>query len=115
MKTNQKPFLAVIGPIAAPFSNSYFSTANGGGLFLFISNVFKLMGVIAGIYMIFQFITAGYAYINSAGDPKVAAAAWAQIWQSILGMVIIASAFVLAAVIGYFTGINILSPTVYGP
>lgn len=107
---------ATVGSVGNPLpSNPYFSTTNGGGLFLFISNVFKLIGTIAGIYMIFQLITAGYAYMTSNGDPKAASAAWTQIWQSILGMVIIASAFVLASVIGRFTGINILSPTIYGP
>jgi len=30
-------------------------------------------------------------------------------------MVIIASAFIIAGVIGRITGINILNPTIYGP
>lgn len=109
-------FAATVGSVGNPLpSNPYFSAANGGGLFLFISNVFKLLGTIAGIYFVFQLITAGYGYMTSNGDPKAASVAWTQIWQSILGMVIIASAFVLASVISRFTGINILSPTIYGP
>ena len=103
----------VIGGIANPLPK--YASTQGEGLFKFLSNVLKFAGTVAGIYMIIQFITAGFAYINSAGDPKATAAAWAQIWQSILGMVIIASAFVLAAIVERLTGIKILTPVIYGP
>ena len=103
----------IIGTVTDP--NSQYSGANGAGLFKFMSNLFKLVGTIAGIYMIIQFILAGYQYITASGDPKKAEAAWTQIWQSIVGMVIIASAFVIASVVERFTGIKIINPTIYGP
>lgn len=104
------------GDITAPLNNSYFNNnLKGAGLFLFISNLFKLAGLIGGLFMIVQFIQAGYAYISANGDSKKIEAAWAKIWQSILGLVIISSAFILAGVIGRITGINILKPTIYGP
>lgn len=104
---------AVIGPISNPLPK--YSGVGGAGLFLFMSNVFKLAGTIAGIYMIIQLIMAGFAYISAGGDVKLTTAAWNKIWQSILGMIIIASAFVIAAVVERFTGIKILNPTIYGP
>jgi len=103
----------VVGGIPNPLPK--YASTNGEGLFKFLGNILKLAGTIGGIYMIIQFIIAGYGYMTAAGDAKAAAAAWAQIWQSILGMVIIASAFVLASVVERFTGIKILSPVIYGP
>lgn len=109
-------FAQVIGGVNPPTGLKYVNAGTQGqGLFLFISNVFKLVGTIAGIYMIFQLINAGYGYINASGDPKKTELAWAQIWQSLMGMVIIASAFVIASLITRFTGIEILNPTIYGP
>lgn len=87
----------------------------GEGLFLFLGNIFKLVGTIAGIYIIIQFITAGFTYISADGDPKKIQQAWEKIWQSILGIIIIASSFIIAAIIERFTGISILTPKIYGP
>ena len=95
--------------------NTTYQGANGEGLFMFISNLFKLAGVIAGIVLIFRLITAGYAYLSAMGDPKKFQQAGDTITQSILGLVIIAGAFVLAGLVGRLTGIDILNPTIYGP
>ena len=80
-----------------------------------LSNLFKLAGVVAGIIFVIQIIVAGYGYISANGDTKKTEVAWGVIWQSIIGILIIASAFVFVSVIGRLTGINILSPTIYGP
>ena len=103
----------VIGGITNPLPK--YPSTNGEGLFKFLGNILKFTGTIAGIYMIIQLITAGFTYITSNGDPKMTEKAWTQIWQSIVGMVIIASAFVIASVVERFTGIKILSPVIYGP
>lgn len=104
--------LGLFGTIENP--TSYTST-QGSGLFTFLTNIFKLAAVIGGIYLVVQLILAGFQYLSSNGDAKKTEQAWAQIWQSLLGLVIIAGAFVIAGLIGRFTGINILSPTIYGP
>jgi uncharacterized membrane protein len=103
------------GNINPPLNNPYFIAPKGQGLFLFLGNVFKLVAVIAGIFMIFQFISAGYAYISANGDAKKVEAAWIKIWQSILGLVIIASAFVLTSLVERFTGLKILNFQIWGP
>jgi len=111
--------LQLFGTIDPPDAvQKYINLGNnqaGSGLIVFISNLLKFAGIIGGIYLVVQFILAGYGYISANGDPKRTEAAWAQIWQSLLGIVIIASAFVLAGVVGRITGINILNPTIYGP
>ena len=108
--------IQIFGTIDKPLSNSYFNAAEkGGGLFLFLSNLFKLAGTIAGIIMVIQLIMAGYMYLSSEGDPKKATQAWTKIWQSIVGLLIIAAAFVIAGLVEKFTGIKILNPEIYGP
>lgn len=88
----------------------------GAGLFSFLSNLFLLAGVIAGIYAAFQFIMAGFSFMGTGGDPKKFEQAWNKIWQAIIGLLVVASAFTLTAVIGRFLGIgNILQPIIYGP
>ncbi len=107
--------IAIFGNIKAPVNNAYFTGEKGSGLFLFLSNIFKLAGVIAGIFFVVKIILAGYGYLSANGDEKKTAAAWASIWQSLIGIVIVASAFILAGVIGYILNIDILNPTITGP
>ncbi|MDP4009904.1 MAG: hypothetical protein Q8P53_02885 [Candidatus Shapirobacteria bacterium] len=103
-------------PLFGSVSNpTKYNSKNGEGLFLFLSNIFKLIAVIGGIFLIFQIIMAGFAYISASGDPKKTEAAWTKIWQSILGLLIIASAFIIAGVVERLTGINIINPVIYGP
>lgn len=104
--------LGLLGTIDNP---TKYTGNSGQGLFLFISNVFKLAGVVAAIILIFRIISAGYTYLSASGDPKKFQQASDTITQSILGMVIVASAFILAGLVGRLTGINILNPTIYGP
>jgi len=116
IKTNfnsQLPIFGIFGSITNPLPK--YTSTSGEGLFVFISNLFKLIGTLAGIYMVFQIIMAGYGYISANGDSKKTEAAWAKIWQSVVGLVIIASAFIIAGLVERFTGINILNPVIYGP
>jgi hypothetical protein len=92
------------------------SPHSGYGIFIFLSAIFKLAGTIAGIYFVIQIILAGYTYLSASGDEKKTAQAWATIWQSLIGITIVASAFILANVIGNWIGMpNILNPLIYGP
>lgn len=104
--------LGLFGTIENP---TKYSSTQGSGLFDFISNILKFAGVAAGIYFIVQIILAGYQYLSANGDSKKTEQAWAQIWQSLLGIIIISAAFIIAGLIGRLTGINILNPEIYGP
>jgi hypothetical protein len=106
----------IVGDIANPIpGNRYFQQPEGQGLFLFISNLFKAAAVIGGIFVIIQFFQAGFMYITAEGDAKKTAAAWQKIWQSVLGLVIIASSFILIGLVERFTGLQILNFNLYGP
>lgn len=106
--------LGIFGSITNPYSGQY-NTAQGEGLFVFISNIFKLAGVVAGIILIVRLIGAGYIYLSASGDPKKFQQATDTINQSILGLVIVAGAFILAGLVGRLTGIDILNPIITGP
>lgn len=108
--------ISILGNIEAPVDNPYFKAENGDGIFMLLSNIFKLAGAIAGIFFVVQIILAGYGYLSSSGDPKKTEAAFAKIWQSLIGLLIISGAFVLTSFIGKILGLNdILKPTILGP
>lgn len=104
--------IGLLGNIVNP---TKYTSTQGQGLFTFLGNLLKFVGVIAGIFMIAQLIFAGFQYISANGDIKKTEQAWTQIWQSLLGLVIISAAFIIAGIAGRLTGINILNPQLYGP
>jgi hypothetical protein len=103
--------------VLAPTSGLATSTS-GSGLILLISNLFKFSIVIAGIYTLFNLVQAGYGFISAGGDAKVVQKSWERIWRSVLGLVIVAGAMLLAMIIGWlvFGDINfIVSPRIFRP
>ena len=56
--------------------------------------------------------------MNAGNDPKKIELAWAKIWQSMVGLLIIVASFALAALIGlilFQDASAILKPAIYGP
>ncbi len=102
----------IFGTITDPTG---YNSQQGSGLFLLLSNIFKLAGVVAGIFFVVQLILAGYGYLSANGDPKKTGEAWNKITQSIIGLVIVAAAFIIASVVGSILNIDIINPTIYGP
>lgn len=103
------------GAITTPIK--YGSVANQG-LITFLSNILRLVFVVAGIYAFINFIIAGFQYMSAGGDAKALTAAWGRIWQSLIGLVIIAGSFALASLFGYVLfgdAAFILNPKIYGP
>jgi len=88
---------SLFGTFTPPY-NGYNNFA-GGGPGAFISNIIKLIIVVAGLYTVFNFIFAGLSYLSAGGDSKKVALAGAKIWQSIIGLVIVVAAFVIGAIV----------------
>jgi hypothetical protein len=101
--------LQIFGTINNP---TKYQSTGGSGLFTLLSNIFKLAGVIAGIFFIVQLIFAGYGYLSSNGDPKKTEAAWAKITQSLIGLIVVASAFVIASIVGSILGMDFINGTI---
>lgn len=74
------------------------STTTAQGLF---TNILRIVFFAAGIWSFLNIIIAGYQFMNAGGDPKAITAAWAKIWQSLVGLVIIVSSFIFAAIFGF--------------
>jgi len=109
----------IVGTVSNPISK-----ATGGygsmseGLIPFFSNVLRLVFAVAGIYAFINLILAGYGYMSAGGDAKAVSKAWDKIWQTLLGLAIIAGSFVIAALFGYLIfgdAMFMLKPTIYGP
>lgn len=106
----------IIGQVQSPLAGT--SYGNLGGVGLFITNIIRLLFVVAGIYALFNFLIAGFEYINAGGDSKKLEKAWSRIWQSLMGLVIMVASFALISLFGYLffgAGYNILNPVIYGP
>ncbi|MDO8503755.1 MAG: hypothetical protein Q7S60_03620 [bacterium] len=89
-----------------------------GALITLLNIILKLLVTAGGIYALINIIIAGYGFISAGGDPKAITNAWAKIWQSLLGLTIIAGSFLLAAVIGqliFGKPEAILNPQIYVP
>ncbi len=91
---------AAFDPITPPDPIKNFGDVQAGGPALFIQTIFRLAIIGAGIFALFNFILAGYAFISAGEDSKKIAGAWAKIYQSIIGLAVAAGAFVIAAIIG---------------
>lgn len=104
--------MALFGTVDNP--TSYTST-EGSGIFSLLSNVLSFITIIAGLFFVFQLVTAGFGYMTASGDTKKVQAAWSKIWQAGLGLFIVAAAYAIAGLVGRLTGINIFNPIIYGP
>lgn len=73
--------------------------AGPAGLIVFISNMIKLISVIAGLFGLFNIISAGYTYLSSGGNAKATEGAMNQLTYSLIGLMIIVGAFTITALI----------------
>ena len=108
----------IIGQVTPPPGVRDYGPLEKGGLINFANNLIKLIIVVAGLYTLLNLILAGYAFMSAGGDSKKIEDAWAKIWQSLVGLLIIAASFLLAALFGWllFGDVTaILSPKIYGP
>lgn len=96
--------MAIFGKIEPPPGIKKWEGTRSGaipGLIPFLSALVKLLIVVGGLYAFFNIIFAGFGFLGAGDDPKKVEAAWAKIWQSLVGLLFIAGAFVLAAIFGY--------------
>ncbi len=103
--------------VLAPSATGYIGT-QGEGLIILLNNLVKFVIVVAGLYTFWNLIEAGYGFMSAGEDAKAISKAWAKIWQSLLGLLIVAGSFVLAAIFGYLIFQDpsaLLVPKLFGP
>ncbi|KKR89646.1 MAG: hypothetical protein UU51_C0015G0006 [Microgenomates group bacterium GW2011_GWC1_41_20] len=88
------------GSITPPDAVAKYSQNPGQGIGNLIQTVIWILIIGAGVYALFNFLLAGYAFLSAGDDAKKVAGAWAKIWQTALGLLVAAGAFVLAAIFG---------------
>jgi hypothetical protein len=82
----------------------------------FVNNLIALLTVVAGIWVVFNFIAAGYIYLTANGVPQKITDAGNKIMQSAMGLAIVALTYVLAAILGeilYDNPTALLNPVFY--
>lgn len=95
-----------------------FISENPAGLITLFNNILRILVVAGGIFALLNFILAGYQFLSASGDPKLINLAWAKIWQSMVGLLIIVASFALAALLGlllFGDAGAILKPIIRGP
>lgn len=75
-----------------------------------LSNIIKLIIFGAALIVIFMLIWGAFEWITSGGDKEHIAKARSKIVNALIGLVILAIAFLIAAVAQSITGLPILSP-----
>lgn len=106
----------IIGPITPPIVISGVTDNNASTALVKVMNVaLNLVLVIAGIFVLFNLILAGFQYVTAGGDSKKVSEANLKITNTVIGLIIIVVAPVLAAIFGIvFFGKwdAILNPTI---
>ncbi len=88
------------GTITPPSALSKYGDKPGAAIGTIVQYVIWILIISAGVYAVFNFILAGYAFMSAGDDPKKVAGAWSKIWQTALGLAVAAGALVLAAIFG---------------
>lgn len=113
--------LDIFGTIGNPLKKinpQGYESIKAGGIVYFLNNIIRLLIVVGGLFAFFNLILAGYGFLSAGDDPKKMGAAWAKIWQSMMGLLFILGSFVLAAIFGWLLfgdASAILNPKLYGP
>ena len=108
----------IVGDIEPPDFIADYNSQHGSGLITLLNNLLNLMIVGAGLFALVNFILAGYGFMTASGDPQEIEKAWNKIWQSLLGLVIVAGSFTIAAVFGqiiFGSYDAIINPQIKGP
>ena len=70
------------------------------GIMILVNSLLRIFFVVAGLWAFLNIILAGFGFMTAGGDPKKVSAATAKIWQTFVGIIIMVSSFLIAAIIG---------------
>lgn len=95
----------IFGTIEAPAGVDKFNAdagedANNMGLLLFVSNVIKLISIVGGIFVLFNFVFAGFTYITANGDSSAYSKIGEKLSLSVTGLILIVASYTIAGIIG---------------
>ena len=70
-------------------------------------NILTAVLSLAGIVLFLMFLVGGFKYLTAGGDPKKTESAKATLTQAIIGIVLIAAAYLLLVIIEAVTGAKV--------
>ena len=111
-------FLGSIENPLLQMNTGYGDVGSAAGPVQFISNILRTVSIGAGIFAFINILIAGIQYIGSGSNPEQASTALRRINMSLMGLVIIVGANVIAAIMGqllFGSWTAILNPQIYGP
>ncbi len=73
---------------------------NDIGIILFLSNMIRLITIVAGIWTMLNFIFAGWIYLTSSGDSSAGEKVSTKMLNSVIGLAIVAFSYTIAAIVG---------------
>jgi hypothetical protein len=114
----ENPFGSITAPAGVKEYNDLAGGVGSIGILVFITRIIQLTFVLAGIWVVWNVISAGFIYLGSEGDPKAHSKVKDQITMSVIGLLIIVSAYGFASLIGliFFGEASfILNPVIQGP
>jgi len=91
---------SVFGSIKPPQGVDKYGDLQSGGLLQFASNGIRLATTVAGVWVMLNFILAGWKYITSSGDSKAHTEASQMMTNSVIGLAVIVGSYTLAAIVG---------------
>lgn len=108
------------GTVDAPPGVANFDNQAGGdiGILVFLSQVISILTVIAGLWVFFNLIFAGFKFVTAGGDAGAYKQVRDSITMSVIGLVLIISAYTIIAILGllFFGDASyFLNPTLTGP
>jgi hypothetical protein len=74
---------------------------------IYFENVVSVLLELGGIALFVMLIIGGFNYLTSGGNPQQAEAAKKTITYAILGILLLASSFLILKLIQQFTGVNV--------
>ncbi|MEN8253606.1 MAG: hypothetical protein ABFQ62_04495 [Patescibacteria group bacterium] len=112
----------VFGTLEAPQGVADYNQQAGGadaiGIILFASNAIKLFTVVAGIYVLYNFVRAGLSLVSGGGKSDKYSEATNKMTMSVIGIILIAASYTIAGLIGLIVfgdATYILNPKICGP
>jgi hypothetical protein len=104
----------IIAQARVPIANED-GVATLRGLEGIFQNLVSVVLGFAGIALFLMLVVGGYKYITSGGDPKSVESAKNTLTYAIVGIVLLASAYLILRFIGVFTGAGVENFRVFVP
>lgn len=80
------------------------------GIATLLSNIINIIYAVSAIVFIFMLLISAFQWLTSGGDKEKIESARARLTWAIIGLVILASTFVILRIVGSITGFEFFSP-----